>query len=512
MKTSSLKRTAFTLLLALALGLSAAAQAATYSLDYKLLKQLQDGSGLNATAAFSVIPGKAMTALDRTTNALLSSLLPQSTLDLRYIQATGRNSGKEELALTLKRAGNELGRLHYVSDGAMESLQSTLLGPDTYAAVRGDLLLGGLFNQQTSAWPGMGRVLYALSTGDNDFNTRGNAAIQVHLSRLSAWLQPFSKVETVQNSAGKTVSRTTVILPADQTKAGVKQLLEGLYADPALLGLLREKLTPRETAAYLDPGMKAALFTAVDTLTLSGPATLQREYNADGTLAQNNILLPMGGAYGIDTLEIRYTAGPQSEMAVLVKYLPVKEKTASGRTLEVRYTGGAQTESPDSYQYQGEVIITPEAGFTVGDQASGRQQYAFTLNAAAEAEVVDAANESSSRDYQITLLLRPQHNETLSEQKIQLQAQLKSRNNTRSATTFSGKLVWEDMQSGAAFTADISGNSAAPWNIPAIDLGKAIRLDTLDAAGLAALKTKLQQTLQAGVQGLVQQVIPKIAP
>ena len=51
------------------------------------------------------LPGASMTARS-TTNAQLAALLPDSTIDVRYLKVVWRQQRQEELRLTLTKAGS----------------------------------------------------------------------------------------------------------------------------------------------------------------------------------------------------------------------------------------------------------------------------------------------------------------------------------------------------------------------------------------------------------------------
>ena len=82
-----MKRRLFSLILALVL-LTPLALAVEYTpLDQKLMLQVRNGSGLTGTLTFDASKGAQMSALDPATNTMLSSLLPGSTMDVRFLRA-----------------------------------------------------------------------------------------------------------------------------------------------------------------------------------------------------------------------------------------------------------------------------------------------------------------------------------------------------------------------------------------------------------------------------------------
>ncbi|NLD01887.1 MAG: hypothetical protein GX674_01145, partial [Clostridiales bacterium] len=114
-----MKRTIALLLSALlALSASSAFASEVMTLDEKLALQLQNGSGLIVAADFSASSDLDLSVLDEQMNTLLKALLPGSRLDIKRVQGAGSgNRGKEDMTLTLSRAGAPLADLRHTSDG-----------------------------------------------------------------------------------------------------------------------------------------------------------------------------------------------------------------------------------------------------------------------------------------------------------------------------------------------------------------------------------------------------------
>ena len=117
--------------------------------------------------------------------------------------------------------------------------------------------------------------------------------------------------------------------------------------------------------------------------------------------------------------------------------------------------------------------------------------------------MVDSAAQSSTRAFEFTLRVVPQDDVTQAAQIIRANAQLSSRLNSRSATYFTGTLTWQDEGSQALITADISGNTAPPWAMAAVDPTGAVRVDSLTAGQLQTLSQQLQTSLQSAFTALM---------
>lgn len=491
---------------------SAAAQ--EQSLDWKLKMQLLNGSGLKGTAAFTLTPGLKLTALDDSANALLAALLPGAVLEFNYIRGVARNIGQEDLSLAVRKDQSQVADLHYTSDGTLEAMNSSLIGPARFASSKGDGYIASLLTGQPSRWPGMERILYALATADNAWNFRAEAALKPYSDALSLWLQGYTTITSTKNAAGQTVTGNTITVPAQELKREMMQLLAKAYQDSALLALLKEQLTPHEAAAYLQPSMLPALSAAIDALPLTQALTVTRTYDLSGAVVLDDVLLPLGGAGGMSSLHYRFTASGAADKGTLIELQmqPRDPKNQQGDLYSLSLHGGPLPDAAQGAQtssYIGSLMLKKEAqqssGFTVATPAPVLdRQLDFTLFIDFAKEAVDETAKTSSRAYEITLLIKPIGEEGVSDQTIRLKGQLSSGDDTRSATRFTGTLVWQDQETQAALTADISFASAAPWAIPTVAGTDALRLDTMTNDQLAAQKAQVLSALQASLLSLSQ--------
>ncbi|MHC1786769.1 MAG: hypothetical protein AB9880_06890 [Christensenellales bacterium] len=510
-----MKKTLSLLLAALLLLSLTAAMAQDYSLDSKLRLQLLNGSGLTGTAALSLVPGKTMSALDAATNTLLAALLQGTTLDLRYIRGISANVGQEDLSLVLKRGTEQLADLRYTTDGVLESLGSSLLGPGKLASAKGDkLILGLLTGQAAQRWPSLERAIYTLSIGDNAWNKRAEAALKPYTDRLSLWLQAYTRITGGQGATGQPLTLNTITIPAADLKSEIKQLLTAVYQDKAVLTLLKGQLTPREVAAYLQPSMLPGLSQSIDLLPLSDNIAIMRGYDLKGAVALDEMRLPLAGTGGAQSLYYRYDMIGANESSSLIELqmAPKVPGNKTGAQCSLSFKGGPLEDAPEGTEqssYAGTFTLTPEAagteGFTVDKAAPAAALVTdFTLYLDFGGEIKDQTTGASTRDYEITLLLKPVGNEKVGEQAILLKGQLASGPQTNAATRFSGSLIWQDQLTGGSITAEITGTSAAPWAIPTIAGTGALRLDSLTQEQLALQKTQLQATLQRSLLALTQ--------
>lgn len=519
------KMTALLLAALMLLGLTPVMAAEYDTLDQKLALQLQNGSGLTATAAFSATPNLKMSVLSEADNVMLAALLPGASLELRHIRgANVSGRGKEDLSLTLNRSGVKVADVKYTSDGILESVASSLLGPKPYAAARGDGLLAALLLKQDTEWPGVERAIWAMSTADLEWRKQAEAQLKPITDRLSLWLQGFTRITTERNTAGQTITINTITIPAAEVKKQLKLMMSELYGNQTLLALLREQLTAREARAYLEPTMLQGFYTAIDQLALDGSVTVQRKYNPAGQLILDDIRLPMGGARGMRLVRYRYELLTDGEGTTLAEITMMPKSTAAnaqGSVYLLEMRGGRVADAPegaDATSYAGTLTIQPEPGtdqaFTVNEADKPAQRvWQFNLSADHGAETVDAQTSRLKREHAITLLLKPQNMPGVGDQTVKLNLSIDSGRPTSSATRFNGQLVWQDLSTESAVTADISGASAPPWVIPSVDTADAIRLDRMTEQQLTQQQTLLQATLTGAMTRLLTSLpVPTVAP
>lgn len=488
----------------------------SYTLDEKLFRQVRDGSGLKATVK-AEMTGGGFSILDPAANALIGAL-SGGELSLRYLKGVGTLKGMEELELILLKAGQMIGDMRLVRDPQFEQLSSSLLGAGRYVDARDGGALLALLTGQDPAWPPVEGVLFRLNTAETTWQAAAAKKLEAYSVRLSLWLQGFTKTETVRDASSALQTRVTVTVPVVQLKTQVKQLLLDMYGDTELLALLAQEMDSRQAAAYLQPGMLNGFFQSLDLLPLTGNLVSQRLMDAQGQLLEIRLMLPMGGARGIRTLEYTFTANQTGGLAVIKAELePKKAGNDRGPVISLVYEGG-ETGTDGGISYAGTLSIQPEAAgdaFTVDKQEGDTPAdvYAFSLLYAPSPEVEDLVAGSSTRDFAFSLLITPQGEGVPSTQQIKADVRLQSKMNSRAATYFTGSILWQDQGTAAQLKLDISGNTAAPWTIPSVDPSGAVRVDALSASQLTGLGEQLRTVLQnAFAAMLLKLAIPTAAP
>lgn len=479
---------------------------AEYTLDEKLYKQVKDGSGLRATLKFEKTGG-AFSVLAPEANALLGALLPGSELSLRYLRGVGTMKGQEEMELTLQKGGQPLGDFRLLKDSQFEQLTSAFFGAARYVDRRDGGLLAALLTGQDPTWPPVEGVLIKLNSAESTWQGEVARKLDAYSVKLNLWLQGYTTTENLRDNQNRPQTRFTTTVPAAQVKAQVKQLLLDAYSDTELLALLAREMDARQAAAYLQPAMMNSFFQSLDRLPLTGNLVAVRLLDSQGQVIENSLTLPLGGARGLDRALYRQFAQADGvQTSITLEYSPKNTQNQKGAVTSLVYKGGPNADSSE-FTYTGTLSLQPEAGgdaFTV-DAAEGdtpASLWQFNLLYAPGEEVRDQANDTSTRAFEFALRLVPQGDTALAAQHIKAAINLQSRQNSRSATYFTGTLTWLDEGSQALMTANVSGNTAPPWAMPVVDTAGAVRVDSLTAAQLASLRQQVQTTLQNALASL----------
>ena len=511
-----MKRMLALLLTAVLLLSALPAFAAEYTLDEKIYKQVKDGSGLKITLKTQKTGG-AFSVLDAPTNAMLSALLPGAEVNIRHLKGVGTMKGQEETELVLTKGGQPLFDVRKLADSQFEQLTSSLFGAVRYVDRKDGGALMALLTGQDATWPSLEGILLKLNTAESTWQGAVARKLDAYSVKLTVWMQAFTKTESVYDAANNPQTRLTVTVPVAQLKAQVKQMLLDMYADTELLALLAQEMSAREAAAYLQPAMMNNFFQTLDLLPLQGDLVSQRLLDAKGEVLENKLTLPLGGARGLSRVVYNYTlkaTGGQTE--IMLEYLPKNAQNQKGAVTALVFEGGP-TPGSQEISYRGTLSLQPEPGsdaFTV-DAAEGdvpARVYAFNLLYAPEDEVVDQASATAKRDFAFNLRLAPQGDAGLTAQSIKGALQLTSRTNSRSATYLSGEITWEDEGTGALIKAEVSGNTAPPWSMEAVNPAGATRVDGMSAAQLKQTGDSVQAAFLSALTALLMQVVSPTTP
>jgi len=512
-----MKRLIALLLLAATLLAALPALGADYTLDEKLFKQVKDGSGLRITIKTQKSGGD-FSLLSPEDNALLRTLLPGAELSIRYLRGVGVLKGQEEMELVLTKNGQAIGEMRLLKDSQFEQLTSAFFGAVRYVDRRDGGALMALLSGEDPTWPPVEGVLLKLNTAESTWQGEVARKLDAYSLKLTLWLQAFTQSQNQYDAQNNPQTRIIITVPASQLKAQIKQLLVDAYNDTELLALLAREMDARQVAAYLQPSMRDSFFQSLDRLPLTGDMVSERLLNAQGQVVENKLILPLGGARGLNRVLYTHSLRPEGEQTVItLEYAPRNAQNQKGAVTSLVFSGGPVANSHE-ITYAGTISLQPEAGgdaFTV-DATEGdppARVYRFSLRYAPAPEVVDQAAGSSTRDIGFTLQVTPQGDTDVKAQLVTGSVNLRSRLNSRSATYFTGFVTWQDEGTQAQVHADITGNTAAPWTIPAVDANGAVRVDGLSTQQLATLSQQVQTILlNALTSAMLRQMMPTESP
>lgn len=502
-----MKRLTALLLCAMLLLVATGAGAASlpgYTLDEKLFKQVKDGSGFAADILFTKTGG-AFSALDEASNAFVGAVLPGSNLSLKSLRGVGIMKGMEDLSLTATKGETPLFSLQLSKDLQFEQLTTSLLGNQPYVDARDGGAIRSLLGAQPAIWPDALGLVFGVNSAESSWQTAVKQKLDAYTVKTTLWLQTYTSTQSLRDQDNQLQNRIAISVPAAQVKAFLKQLLLDVYADAELLALLQKELDKNQAAAYLQPAMLSSFFVAIDQLPLSGELVSLRLLDATGQLLENQLVLPLGGAYGIDQLSYQFAAAT-GQTTVSLRFLPTFAGNQKGALVDLVMSEHAL--EGEQKQYTGTFSHQPEAGtpgFTVDPEEGDvpAQVYAFDLLTNPQPEVLDEAGTASTRTMSFALTLTPQGQSNLSKQSLTGDITLQSRRNSASATSFTGTLVWLDEGSLARLQADIKGNSTPPYSIPAINPDNSIRLDQMTQAQLVAATQQAQTSLAGALAAMV---------
>ena len=325
----------------------------------------------------------------------LAAILPGLSLESAYVLSrAGETLGNSQLSLYLKREKDKLSTMHVNGRGnqwqvwgdALDDmvltaprdteilLRNKYLTLSSWAGVllRDAGLIGDLLGDQT--WPNPLRgALEGVS--DAEWQEKLTTMLRPHETALSAWLQAHTTLKLIRGTDGsmETVAETNASMSECAQEAAA--MLRGVYADEALLDLLRERLTEEE-ALYLEPGM-IRLFEPV-LLSISGEEklTVLRRYGSNGELRAMDLSLPLADGHALKVsqadgkLELSY-GKEEPEF-----HLTAEDSAESGWQGEFLITYGEKTRMGS---YQLFASLEPQTLDRSGETPIRRQNGTFTL-------------------------------------------------------------------------------------------------------------------------------------
>ncbi|MGI6215290.1 MAG: hypothetical protein ACOYIT_05380, partial [Christensenellales bacterium] len=277
-------------------------------LDWKLSKQISNGSGLRIKLSFEQEGGFPKLDMPANQAVLLGALSDGTALQLNYLTAAfGLEKGRQEVNLNLSKGEKTLTGINYRSDGGLEAVSSPLFGKDTYLAAEGESAAILLGKDAKDTWPDISRLLFSIYTADNEWKTSLDHMLAPYQADIASLIQQNTQLSTERQADGSVNTLTNLSIPAANMKSSIVQMLRNFYQDEQLITHLKQKATVREQNAFLNPALLDSLIQAVNAMNLEGDVTVKRSFEKDGTLVYDNITLPMGNAKGLKNIEYLYS-------------------------------------------------------------------------------------------------------------------------------------------------------------------------------------------------------------
>ena len=463
----------------------AAAPITDYTLEEKLQLQLVK-SGFRGEVALS-LDGDGAFGITGDSWALWKAALEGMTLS---VESTPSGDDRET-GLTLKKGDAVLGSATLLSNGAGYAVQSDLINKNNvwYAFGKQFDLLG--LAETDEEWPSPWHMLLAVYGADDAWKERALEAYAPYQTKLAVWMQSYLTV--AQGGEGDDyVTRMSGEIPVSEVVPQIKQLLVDLYRDDAMLSLLREVFSARESAAYLNPAMETTYFAMLDQLSWTGSVGIDRRYDAAGTVIMDRVTLPFGENDRLQSLTVATgSAG-----------LEVSFVTGDGRSSALTAVPGAEN------AWTGHVtaeLPARQADFTVGGGAEKAESPVlscdFTYSVDDTDEDYDLSQDLCSKVYARTLVLKPDGNNTADTGALSLtwRCEMTSKSARRAATHLSGEVTCTDQTAGGSVTLTFTGATAQPWTPQTISgLGQTpMQLDGLNEGALKTLTESWRSVLDA---------------
>ncbi len=409
------KRTLRLLAVCLALGMAltgAVAETAAgldYTVEEKLVKQLQAGSGFTGTLTLeaSAVAGRESEA---------TTTIRPLTFDVSYIyvREDAAQNAENRLTVALTDGEKTLGTAELSLSAGMTALKSTLLGDGWFSLGQsGGAQTDGALAQAAKSWLGQtalpGFATFAAGLAGSLNGTQAadwTALTEPYLTKIDVWIEGFRQNAVLGKADdGTTTMRFEYDIPASAVKAQLKQMVMDMLANGALIDALTAALPGNETETYLNPAQQNYYFYTIDELPLNGDLHISRTVSLMGETLALSLSLPLYDSRG-GAATLTYDRSSGGNDMPETNTLSLESGT---RLLRLAYQ--TYDTLTGATVYQGTVLRQPlgAGAFEVGTEGTaageGRKTFsaAFTLTGS-KATATDAqGNGSLTRDLQLTL-------------------------------------------------------------------------------------------------------------
>lgn len=479
------------LCLMLALPMTAGAKTFDYTIEELIARQLQTGAVSLRVKLSAAAEGEAIAGVDAQTWAALGQALPPLQLVCTYMQSRrGATAGNCQVKGVLNQNDTALTSFALTGQGDKWLLESELLPGKAYALSRS--LKTAFMNvtaPEEGTWPHILRLFTAVSEADESFAAQLESAMEDHMVSLNRWLQSKTQVDI---SADQHMTQH-ISVPAADMKQQIKAFLRELYADEALLMLLRQIVPTPDAHAYLESGMLPLFEQVIDGLALEGDIVVSRVYAGDGQLKQEEITLPFAGSQPLRSLKL--IGGETTAVEAVLA-------DGSAYAFSVKGSGKAANGMYDG-AYEGEISLKP-----AGAEKAFEALYALQVKKGMEQYFEE--NESHERDQMIdiALTLRPKDGESFSEQKITASAHLTAGASSTKAAYVDTVITWQDVKTGGKLTVNLNLNTNSALRMDEVDEALSVQMDTLNAAGREELLADIASQMEENFAALLGRILP----
>lgn len=488
-----------------------------YTVEEKLLKQLQAGSGFQGTLTIE------STAVEGRESDAWTTIKPL-TIDVGYIyvrEDTSKNT-KPENRLTFSFVDGEktLGTAELALSEGLLALKSSLLGDGWYtldenaatAVMEGDGQADGMIGQEVrdfqaqTALPGLAAFAAGLigHIGDTDAS-KWTDLLDPYTTKIDLWLEGYRQDAILGKSDdGTTTMEIDYQIPASAIKAQLKQMVMDLLADSSLLAALSAVVPDEDLKTFLDPQQQNYYFYTIEELPLKGNLELSRTVSLMGETLALSLSLPLYDSKGGEaTLSYRRNQGGGD--------LPEENSIElTSDTKQIRLNYQMYQTMDGTTVYQGTLLrqALGTQAFEVGAEPAGNGQKtfsaAFTLSTQTTEDAKNPGNNTLKRSFHLTLApeYTPEDStddviaptEAQAEEysvfqpiDIALDSTFTSGQAKNAATSLDATLAISGEEMPQTITLSFSGKSTGKWTPDTVDTQSATSLDGMNQTALNAL-------------------------
>ncbi len=503
--------TAIVLILTLLCASSALASsvAPTDKLEERMLLQYGK-SGFYADVTVD-IKGDGVEYIDAPTWALLKTFLPGAKIGY---ESTIRQNNRETV-VTLSKDDSALAMVTALENGDMTLVKSNLIDAadsDLWYGAPASYNLADLIayarEGEDASWPSLLGVVWSVANASEEWQGRAGVYMNTYLTDLGVWMQRFTKVSIVPLAGGTSCTEMLCVIPTSEVKNELKSLLAKLYADNALMTILREVLSADEAAAYLEPSMLSAFTQMIDALEIGGDVTVLRRFNLQGQAILESISLPFAAGQPISSLAFSTETTESGERYDMEIALP-KENELPGSMIRLNAVKDAEG------AYTGDLVLTlPTArdAYTVVDDATYDLAYTYYFFCDAPDQTYDYETDRATRAIDVMLALTPAEGNDGHRHSLTLHADFSSRASNLTPTRLTASLSLMDLTTDGGLTVSLAARTAVAWTpertVAQVPANSVTRIDQLQGTALGALLTTWQQNMALKFATLISGVLP----